>query len=507
MSRRYQATATPRASIATTVAAMRQLLLRAAPALVAVLLLGCTTPRPGPGTEGSTSTPTTTTDGGPDSTTGPTTTPPPPGPIGDPYFPELGSTGFDVEHYDLTMAVDPETGLIVSATVGITATAVTTLPEIRFDLVGLEVVAARLDGAPVPTRREGAKLVVDPPRPIGEGASFVIEVDYRGHPEPFFIPGFDTRAGWVVTAEGIHVIAEPDGARTWFPANDHPTDKATFTFTVTVPEPFVAVANGTLVARTTDAGDTTSVWHMRHPMATYLATVVVGELEPVARASAGDVTIVDHLPSDLVGSPSGPLARSGEIIEFLETWFGPYPFSSYGHVVVPDLPFALETQTMTVIGRAAIDEATIVHEIAHQWFGNSVTPATWQDIWLSEGFASFGELLWIEHQRGSEAMLDEIRRRHTILAGRTYRPIADPGIDDMFGVAVYWRGALTLHALRTEIGDEAMRRVLTQYAERFADGNASTGDFIDVAEEVVGVDLADLFGMWLDRPELPPLEG
>jgi aminopeptidase N len=217
------------------------------------------------------------------------------------------------------------------------------------------------------------------------------------------------------------------------------------------------------------------------------------------------VPITDHLPADLVASPPGPLGRSGEMIEFLETWFGPYPFSSYGHVVVPDLPFALETQTMTVIGRSAIDEATVVHEIAHQWFGNSVSPATWQHIWISEGFASFAELLWTERENGTGAMSAEIRRRHTILAGRTNRPIADPGIDEMFGIAVYWRGALTLHALRIEIGDEAMRRVLTVFAERFADGNASTDDFIGVAEEIAGADLGDFFEAWLHRSELPPL--
>jgi aminopeptidase N len=486
---------------------MRPSLLRAAPALAVVLLLGCSTPQPGPGTDGPTSTSATTTDGGQTSTTIPTTVPPPPGPIGDPYFPGLGDTGLDVEHYAITLSVDPEAGVIVSATATVTAAAVTALPDVRLDLVGLEVTAVRLDGLPVPFRRDGPKLVVEPPSPIAGGTSFVVEVDYRGRPDPFFIPGFDTRAGWVVTAEGIHVIAEPDGARTWFPANDHPTDKATFTITVTVPEPFVAVSNGTLVARTTTAGETTSIWHMEHPMATYLATVVVGELEAVARAPAGDVPITDHLPADLVASPPGPLDRSGEMIEFLETWFGPYPFSSYGHVVVPDLPFALETQTMTVIGRSAIDEATVVHEIAHQWFGNSVSPATWQHIWISEGFASFAELLWIERENGTRAMSAEIRRRHTILAGRTNRPIADPGIDEMFGIAVYWRGALTLHALRIEIGDEAMRRALTVFAERFADGNASTDDFIGVAEEIAGSDLGDLFEAWLYRSELPPLGG
>jgi aminopeptidase N len=482
----------------------RPLSLRAVTTLAAGLLLGCSAPQPSPGTDGTApmSPPTTA-----PTVSLPTTTAitPPPAPIGDPYFPELGNSGLDVGHYAIDLVIDPDAGVIVSATIEITATALTPLDEVRLDLIGLEVTAARLDGVSVTTHRQGPKLVVVPPSPLAEGATFVLAVDYHGRPEPFFIPGFDTRAGWVVTSEGVHVLAQPDGARTWFPANDHPTDKATFAFSVTVPEPFVAVANGRLVDRTSSGAATTSVWLMEHPMATFLATVVVGELTPVDREPAGAVLITDHLPADLAESPPGALAETAAMIEFLEQWFGPYPFSSYGHVVVPDLPFALETQTMTVIGRGAITETTVLHEIAHQWFGNSVSPATWQHIWLSEGFASFAELLWIEHRHGRQAMLDEVGRRHSVLAGRPHRPIIDPGIDQMFGVAVYWRGALTLDALRAEIGDDSMRRLLIEYATRHADGTATTDDFVAVAEEVAAVDLGPLFDAWLRRAEMPPL--
>lgn len=429
-----------------------------------------------------------------------------PGPVGDPYIPELGDSGIDVREYRLDLVVDPDLGEIVTATAEIDAHARSDLAAVHLDLIGLEVRAVRVDGVEVPAQREGPKLIVQPPQPLRGGTDFVVAVDYGGRPEPFTIPGFDTPAGWVVTAEGVHVVAQPDGARTWFPSNDHPSDKAAFTIAVTVPAPFVAVANGSLEERGAVADGTRFVWRMYEPMATYLATVVVGELVEVEQRAAGRVRIRDHLPVDLADPPPAPLRRTPDMLEFLETWFGPYPFSTYGHVVVPDFAIALETQTMTVLGRLAIDDRTVVHELAHQWFGNSVSVATWQDVWLSEGFASFAELLWIEHDAGPEAMLAEVRRRHAVLSARPHRPIIDPGLDELFGLGVYWRGSLTLHALRLAIGDEAMRAVLTTYAARFEHGNASTADFVAVAEEVAGVDLEPLFEGWLHQVELPPLD-
>jgi aminopeptidase N len=498
MGRRYQDGAAP--SI-TTIAAMRHPGPLSAAALAVALLAGCTA------TADSTTTlvaerPTTTTSTVPALTTSPTL----PATAGDPYFPELGNAGLDVEHYHLALTVDPDTGVIDAATAQLTVTALATLAEVHLDLIGLEVTEARIAGKPVATRRDGPKLVMAPGSPIPEGTRFVVTVDYRGTPEPFFIPGTDFRAGWVVTAEGLHVIGEPDGARTWFPGNDHPSDKATFTISATVPEPFIAVSNGVLRSTTTDGSHSTFVWEMNSPMATYLATLVIGELVPVERAPAAGVPITDWLPSDLAASPPNALARAGEMIEFLETWFGPYPFSSYGHVVVPDFAIALEAQTMTVIGRRAVTERTVLHEVAHQWFGNSVSPATWRDIWLNEGFASFAELLWIEHVSGAEFMNAEARRRHEQLGSSNHPPVDDPGATGMFGVHVYWKGALTLYALRAELGDDTMRQILTEYAQRFAHGNASTADFVVVASEIAGIDLGEFFRRWLSDPDLPPLE-
>jgi aminopeptidase N len=174
-------------------------------------------------------------------------------------------------------------------------------------------------------------------------------------------------------------------------------------------------------------------------------------------------------------------------------------------VVVSGFGAALENQTMTVMDRRSMSDVVVVHELAHQWFGNSVSLATWQDIWLNEGFATFAEFIWIEHELGQDAMENEITSRHEILSSREHRPIADPGVADLFGLAVYWRGGLTLHALRVEVGDDIMRQILMTYASRFGGGHASTADFIALAEEVAGRDLGDLFDAWLFQTELPPL--
>jgi aminopeptidase N len=303
----------------------------------------------------------------------------------------------------------------------------------------------------------------------------------------------------------VYVVAEPDGAHTWFPGSDHPADKATFTIVTTVPEPFAVVSNGTLAGETHSDGMATFVWEMDDPMATYLATIVVAELESVDRTGLEGIEIRDHLPADLAAEDPRPLQRTAEWIEFFETWFGPYPFASYGHVVVSGFGAALESQTMSVMDRAALVDVTVIHELAHQWFGDSVSIATWQDIWLNEGFATFAEFLWIEDQLGRDAMEADIEGRHAFMNRHSHRPISDPGVDELFGSAVYQRGGLTLHALRVKVGDDVMRDILRTYVARYTGANASTEDFIAVAEDIAARDLSVFFDAWLYESELPPL--
>ncbi|HSM01116.1 MAG TPA: M1 family metallopeptidase [Acidimicrobiia bacterium] len=425
--------------------------------------------------------------------------------IGDPYFPGLGNGGFDVEHYLIETTIDPEEGSITAGRTTITAVATTDLAAFHLDFRSLEIADLTVDGRQAEFEPTGANILVTPESPIAAGEHFTVVVAYRGRPDPTVLPGLGLSSGWIVNAEGVYVVAEPDGAHTWFPGSDHPADKALFTLVTTVPDPFVVASNGTLVAESHEGGMGTFTWEMDDPMATYLATIVVAELERFDSDPVDGVAIRDYVPTDLAGELPAPFQRTGDWIVLLESWFGDYPFDAYGHVIVSGFGAALETQTMAVMDRRSVQDVVVIHELAHQWFGNSVSPATWQDIWLNEGFATFAEFLWVEHELGSEAMEADIAARYEIMSSRDHRPIADPGVRDLFGAAVYWRGGLTLHALRLEVGDDTMREILTGYASRFAYGNASTADFIAIAEEISGRDLGDLFDAWLYQAELPPL--
>jgi aminopeptidase N len=253
------------------------------------------------------------------------------------------------------------------------------------------------------------------------------------------------------------------------------------------------------------------VWEMPEPMATYLATVVVGDLTRVDRGTAGTVVLRDYLPPGLAADPPALLDRVGEMIEFFSATFGPFPFAEYGHAIVA-VPEALEDQTLCILGwgdrldSGDYDEGIVSHELSHQWFGDSVTPASWQDIWLNEGFATFAQWLWLEHTSGAAAYRQQVEKSYQRLVQDGTLP-GDPGRGDMFSAAVYQRGALTLHALRREVGDDLLFEILRAWTGRHAYGNASTADFIALAEEVGGRDLAALFQAWLYEPAIPELPG
>lgn len=430
--------------------------------------------------------------------------------IGDDLYPDLGNGGYDVTHYDVDLVVDPATNHI-EAVASISAVAEQDLVGFNLDLHGLSVAEVTVDGEPAGFARDGDELHVEPVR-IEEGLSFAVTVTYQGTPDPAPAAGIPFPIGW--NAQGgdtTFVVAEPDGTQTWLPSNDHPADKATFSFAITVPDTHVAVANGRLIA--TDPGDgfgtTVYRWQEMDPIATYLATVVVADLER-RTATAGDgIPIRNYFPSSLADRLTDTFAVTDEAMGFFSAIFGAYPFDVYGVVVVGDFPGALEAQTISVFGIGAAQdrfvESIIVHELAHQWFGDSVTPARWEDIWLNEGFATYAEWLWAEHQGGSDAYQGRVAAAYSSMALGRHRPPGNPSADDLFAASVYDRGALTLHALRAAIGDDAFFTVLRDYHARYARGNATTGDFIAVAEGISDHDLGRLFEAWLYDEELPSL--
>ncbi|MEN8113053.1 MAG: M1 family metallopeptidase [Actinomycetota bacterium] len=429
--------------------------------------------------------------------------------IGDVYYPTLGNGGYDVQHYDLDVTFGTDGSVEIE--VAITAMAEQNLDRFNLDFAGWEIEGLTIDGAAAEYVREDAELVVNQVH-IASGTEFEIEIAYRGIPEPVQSRALPFPLGWFSGPEGEQfVVAQPDGAHAWFPSNDHPLDKATFAFEITVPSGFVAAANGELTGTASTARTTAYSWEMDDPMATYLATIVIGNTWEIGNdhpsTDTAGIPIRNVLPPDLTDASRDSLAKTGEMMVLLEEAFGPYPFDEYGIAVVGGFEHALENQTLSVFGRAMVDrpyfEYVLVHELAHQWFGNSVSIAQWSDIWLNEGFATFAELLWVEHLYGSAAYREEAANRIHVAREAEYGPPGTPSPSDLFNRTVYQRGAFVLVALRDEVGDDAFFEILRTHAARHTNGNVTTDEFIELAEEISDRDLDRLFDDWLYGKDMP----
>ena len=324
-------------------------------------------------------------------------------------------------------------------------------------------------------------------------------------PDPAIADSLGIEVGWVTTDDGAYVLSQPDGAHTWYPVNDHPSDKAGYTFEITVPDPYTAAANGVLTDRTTADGKTTFVWDAPDPMASYLAEVAVGEFVIEDGGTVGDVVIRNVFAADIADEAAAATEITPEMVQFYSEQWGPYPFDAYG-VLVVDIPLgvALETQTLSLFGPDTVGEEVILaHELAHQWFGNAVGPARWRDIWLNEGFATYAEWMWTQHS-DAVPIAQTAEQIYRGQSGEQTRPILDPGPDGLFDAAVYERGGLTLYALQVEVGDATFQEIMRTYFERFNGESVTTDDFVAVAEELSGMDLDALFEEWLLETDLPP---
>jgi hypothetical protein len=641
--------------------------------------------------------------------------------VGDPYFPLDGNGGYDVKHYDLDVGYDPPTDRLTGIAT-ISAKATQDLSRFDLDLVGLTVRSITVNDRAATWRRSGQELVVTPARGLRQGDSYSVKVRYDGVPAEL---GDDQigLSGFIHQDDGQIIAGQPHVASSWFPVNDHPSDKASYTFHVTVPNGLDVIANGELKGKQKRGPVTRWTWDAKAPMASYLATVNSGHFDVTSFRSGGrsyvnavhedlfkpfaeprtgtqyafsqlandsykrlartidvpaggadlsfqiarnteetwdHVFVEAHHPGqddwttlpdanghtsqepgnhcafenlephpfllhyltlpaaegepctssgttgqwwaatgasdgyenwevdlsayaggqvevsityvsdftfqqpgvyvdDVVvstgegstsfeddgdtfdgwtvpgppeGSPgnandwtAGPtftggaigpsaqqsLDRLPEVLSFLETQFGPYPFNAAGGIVPndPRLGFALETQTRPIYSPGFFgngeNSSVVTHESAHQWFGDSLSVKQWKDMWLNEGFATYSEWLWSEHEGGFT--VQQIFESYAgIPADDEFwsAPTADPGVDDLFGVAVYDRGGLALHALRLEVGDAAFFRIVKTWAAKHKDGNVNTGQFTALAEKLSGRDLDDLFDAWLFTGAKPP---
>jgi aminopeptidase N len=435
--------------------------------------------------------------------------------IGDPYFPLLGNGGYDAVHYDLVLDLDVDAGSIRDAAATIDAVATQSLSAFNLDFRGPEIAAVTVNGVAANWARAGGELTITPVDPILDGEPFQTVVRYQGEPEVDADDRFER--GWWATGDSIFAVGEPAGSDVWYPVNGHPLDKATYTMTITVPEPYEVAANGLLsaVEMTTGAAGapstTTYTWENAEPTASYLVVFNAADLDIATETGPGGLTVIEAFPPALSQHEERLFARVPEMVETFEELFGPYPFSSIGNTVFEDTEFnaALETQGMIGYDASAVSERTIAHEVAHHWFGDSVSPARWQDIWLNEGFARYAETLWFEAAHGPDAAEASLRRQMSSLATITRSPmgdgvrIGDPGPDRLFSEVVYAGGALLLHELRQMMGDDAFFRLLREWAARHEHGNATTDDFIALSEEIAGKDLDAFFTDWLYTPWTP----
>jgi aminopeptidase N len=495
--------------------------------VTAVWLVACTDPavhtevadqRADPSQPTPTPEPVPPTSEAPPATTVPTPEPPPTSTspdgensAGDSMFDELGSADLDVQSYDVRLSYDPESRAI-DATVTIAAALAGPVDELVLDADELTVRSVTVEGEPATFEHGGGELVIDPGGPVGPRAAeepVEITVEYEDEAGAVESGGLSAE-GWFPTDEGSFVLNEPDGAHTWLPSNDHPSDKATWRFELTVPDGVAAIANGHLVDRREGPDGDTWVWEQREPMATYLIQLLTGDYEVLDGGTAGDTPLVDVVLAGDDERMQPYFDLTDDQIAYFEPLFGPYPLDQYGLAFTESFPgLAMETQGRSLFSRTDFPDAEpgliqhllLAHELAHQWFGNAVTPADWGDLWLNESFASYAQWLWLDHVDlwDLESQSQENLRRRQSPTEST----AEPTRGNLFGYERYDGGAVVLHALRGELGDDTFFGLLQRWV-RDNDGTSRvTEDFTALAEEVAGRPLDDFFAAWLYADSVP----
>lgn len=446
---------------------------------------------------------------------------PPPKPlgIGDRLFPELGNPGYDVLAYDLSLTYKDNSSPLDAVT-AIEARTLEPLERINLDFTHGTVASAEVNGEPARIESAGEDLVLTPAHALAAGTPLRISIRHTSDPRG------RADGGWVTTEDGLAMANQADAAHRVFPCNDHPADKAYFTFRITAPAGMTAVANGVPSALPAAAAGGATVWTYKtvHPMATELAQVSVGRSAVLQRTGPHGLPLRDVVPAADRERLEPWLRKTAGQIEWMEQRIGRYPFENYGVLIArAKTGFELETQTLSLFEHGLFSgdgypewyvESVMVHELAHQWFGDSVTPRTWSDLWLNEGHATWYEALYAD---GLGKYSLERRMREAYERSDQWRAAGGPPAAPkaaapgekigLFRPVVYDGAALILYALRQEVGAEAFDRIERSWVAEHRDGIAGTDDFVRLASREAGRDLGPFLEPWLYGTATPPMPG
>lgn len=418
--------------------------------------------------------------------------------ISDPYAPELGNTGYDVLRYTIQLTLDPVQAYYLDGVVLIEALAVEDgLSRFSLDFIGFEIEQLLVNEQPAAFSREEGKVFITLPEPLAAEEPFQIAVAYQGEVVQQSSPyvGFASWLGpFYARDHTIYILSEPDGSRYWFPNNDHPRDKAHFRFEITVPAGLTAVANGELV----DIQNNTFIWEHEYPMASYLATIAVGFYDRLDGQSPAGIPLRHYVFPGSRDRFEAATHMTGAAIDWMSDLFGAYPYETYGYVTVHAPGVSLETQTMVLLSTDMLNENTVIHELAHMWFGNWVSLDSWGEMWRNEGFATYISFLW-EFRDDPEGLALQMEGIRAFLedSGNLGKPLRNPAPPELFSAHTYVGGALMVHDLRQEMGDEAFFTGLQNYFAQYGGGTASDEQFVAVMEAAAGKQLDAFFAEWL----------
>jgi len=425
----------------------------------------------------------------------------------DSVYPLVGHAGVDALHYTLDLTWNARAQQL-TATETLLFRAATTADQVRLDLARqLTVGRVWLDGRSVPFEHPGKDLVVE--APVRTDSRHVLQLTYSGLPEPVVAPtdraDFST-SGWTIARDGtVWTMQEPYGAYSWYAVNDQPSDKAFYDVTIHAPKGEVGIANGRLRSRTSSSTGTVTSWQLPEPAASYLVTIAIGRFTRTVDTGPHGLPISYWTPTD---KPAllRRVRYAPQAVSYLEGLVGRYPFPSLGVLVVPAIS-AMETQSMVTLGDSqyTLTRDVIVHEIAHQWYGDTVTPDDWSDLWMNEGMATYlAEGNWTsDHGRKS---LNQILGRWASFADAMraqYGPPADYDPDTFGEGNAYYIPALMWDTIRQRLGDDAFWRLATRWLQTHRFTSQDRDSLAAWWSQQSGQDLTPVFTAWLTGPHEP----